>query len=175
MPTPKAIKFGTFFQILVSGAGTIVDSSGNALDGNGDGTSTGTATDNFSRVMGRGKTLAYLDGDRDSVTLKLAGGGQLELVLAPNGEGQQLKLIGATGKSTLTGAIKQAKLGGDGKTTLQSIMGAAGVRNQLPVCDAGTPPKTKLCFNLPPSAISAVMVDSLLESDRPSTISILSE
>ena len=73
---------------------------------------------------------------------------------------QKLKLIGTTTASTLTGSVKRARVGGDGKATIQSITGAADIHNSLPRCGATTP---SACFEV--GSISAAVVDRLLEAD----------
>jgi energy-coupling factor transporter ATP-binding protein EcfA2 len=76
----KVIKANQFLQVVAIGANGLRDVAGNALAGNG-----GAGT-NFSTIVGRGTSLAYTDRNGDGVTLRLTGGGVMELTRAADGE-----------------------------------------------------------------------------------------
>lgn len=127
----------------------MTDLAGNRLDGNGDGTPGG----NFVRSFGLGQTLSYPDSNRDLVTLRLTGGGVMELIRGSDGEGERLRLLGPhAGVSVLSGTVRRPTTGGDGITHVLSLTGITGVQNRLT-----NPPFVV-------SQISAVVVDALLAS-----------
>ena len=79
-----------------------------------------------------GTKVSYIDGGGNHVALSLTGGGQMELRLGDDSEGQQLRIIGARpGRSTLTGQVHPVAPGASGRTLLASIIGASGVKIHL--------------------------------------------
>lgn len=144
----KALKLNQFFQITVDGTNRVTDVAGNHLDGDEDGTPGG----NFVRTFGLGQKLSYTDGDGDTVSLRLTGGGLMELIRSSNGEGDALRLFGRhAATSVLSGSLRAAASGSDRVTHLQSITGVTGVANRLT-----NPPFIT-------GNISAAVVDRLLE------------
>src|SRR5262249_3946793 len=117
----KAIKLGTFIEIVAPAR--LTDVVGNHLGS----TATNTAGVAFTTIRARGTSLKYLDAQKDSVSLKLSRAGTMDLTLGATGDAQSLQLTGTTAASTLTGSVKKAKKGGDGKTTIASVTGAAGI------------------------------------------------
>jgi hypothetical protein len=117
----RRVPRGQFLQVFVNGSppSGLTDRAGNFLDGNGDGLPGG----DFTQTVGQASSLRYVDADGDIVTLSLRGGGVLELVRSASGEGLTLSVIGRRPfRSVLSGSVRRAR-GGDGTTTLQSIIG----------------------------------------------------
>ena len=85
----------------------------------------------MSSSFARGKALTYRDRDGDVVTIKLRGGGVLELSQSADGTIQQLRVVGAVpGRSVLSGRVVRSGKG-NGRTTLGRIVGLDGVKNLL--------------------------------------------
>ena len=113
---------GHFYRVVVSGAGAsaVHDLAGNALAGAGPGQS---GTD-YVALIGRGTTLKYYDDTGDLVTLKVTGGGYLDEIRGPRGEGQVLRLQDAVAhKTVLSGSVVRSKGRGAGTTSLGTIEG----------------------------------------------------
>jgi hypothetical protein len=103
----------------------VADLAGNLLDGNGDGRPGGV----YTALFAEGRQLSYVDNNRNKVTLQLTGGGTMDLVLGPDGQARQLRLVGAVSRrSTLTGSVRRPR---SGLTVLPSIVGLDGARNRL--------------------------------------------
>ncbi len=120
---------GQFYEIQLIGSGpsAIRDIAGNLLDG----ASNGQAGTNYQASFGQGKTLKYVDGNGNKVSLKLAGSGYLEQVRNAAGEGVLLELVGikphhstlsGTVKATASRAVKNTKRPA-GSTELGTIQG----------------------------------------------------
>src|SRR5262249_54027733 len=70
--------------------------------------------------VARGTNLQYGDSRGTAVSLKLSGGGLLDLTRFANGDGQRLQVINPAPRgTTLTGSVR----GGTNSTTLDSILG----------------------------------------------------
>jgi hypothetical protein len=115
-----------------------VNQNANALAGAGVADTTeallnaGTTNAPYAIEFSLGTRLSYIDATGNKVGLKLTGGGLLELRLGPNGQAQQLRILGAVpGKSTLSGQVRRAARGATGHTTLPVLLGAAGVKVRL--------------------------------------------
>jgi hypothetical protein len=150
------LPLGTFAKITLNrnvnpalGQG-LIDLNGNLLDGTDVGNAPGTP---YSVLFAEGSQLNYTDRTGDAVSLALSGPGLISVRRGLDGEAQQLRFIGtAPGLDTLTGSVTRPRQGGNGTTSLPSIVGAAGVKIQL-----RTPP-----FFL--GGISASAVDKLAVS-----------
>ncbi len=113
---------GHFYRIQVDGTGVapISDLAGNLLAGAGAGM-TGT---NYMALIGQGTTLKYFDQTGNLVTVKVTGGGYLDEVRDPTGNGLVLTLEdGIAHKTVLSGTVARTKGKGRGVTTLGSIGG----------------------------------------------------
>ena len=137
-----------FFRLFVDD--TLTDMSGTPIDGNRDAVPGG----DLIAFVGQGTKLAYTDSNSDSVSLTLRGGGLMDVVRDPNGEGRSLTLSNTVpGRSALLGTVRLG-LGGDGQTRFNRLTGTAGVN--------------LTGFKQPPfvvsSPIAATVVDRLLES-----------
>ena len=100
----------------------VADTSGNLLDGNYDGRPGGV----FTATFARGQHLSYPDGNGNSVSLRLSGGGTMILTRRANGDAWQLSILNvAPGRTTLTGQVRKAGAGAIGLTPIPST---AGVR-----------------------------------------------
>jgi len=113
---------GHFYRIQVDGTGVapISDLAGNLLAAAGAGM-TGT---NYVALIGQGTTLKYFDQTGNLVTLKVTGGGYLDEIRDPTGNGLLLTLEGGIPhKTVLSGTVTRTKGKGSGVTTLGSIEG----------------------------------------------------
>ncbi|HEX8204045.1 MAG TPA: Calx-beta domain-containing protein, partial [Isosphaeraceae bacterium] len=139
-----------FYRLAVNAAapGGLADPAGNRLD-RGVG---------FSVSFARAPQLRYPDRNGDRVTLALRGGGLLELTRFADGEGRDLRVLGARPRrSVLSGAVQRRRRTGDGRTTLESITGIG----------AGGAARSRL--RTPPFFIGQILpegVDSLLAGDE---------
>jgi hypothetical protein len=127
----------------------LTDANGNLLAG-----SDGVIGTPYVATFGAGTRLAYNDTTGNVVTLRLTRGGLMELFQAPDGNIQQLELMGTVPKkSTLTGSVRHRARAG--RTPLPPITGAAGVRIRL----------NSRAFAIPKVKPSAIM-DSAVPTDR---------
>ena len=125
----KSLGSGLSFKVVVDGTSAhgVSDTAGRLIDGNGDGEPGG----DYVVVFARGKALSYRDRDGDVVSIKLRGGGVLELSQRADGTIQQLRVVGAVpGRSVLSGRVVRSR-NGNGRTTLGRIAGLGGVKNLL--------------------------------------------
>jgi hypothetical protein len=115
---------GSFVRVAAGGPGTpgLLDAHGNPITGDLD--SPGAAA-TFS--AGLGPSLSYTEPDTDRVELRLARGGVLQVILAPDGIARNLALIGPTrGRSILSGTVRRGPLG-NGLAVIASITGLGGL------------------------------------------------
>ena len=108
---------GHFYRVVVSGAGAtaVHDLAGNALAG----AAPGQPGTDYVALIGRGTTLKYYDDTGDLVTLKVTGGGYLDEIRGPRGDGQLLRLQDAVvHKTVLSGSVARSKGRGAGTTSL---------------------------------------------------------
>ncbi len=118
----QTLPAGHFYRIQVDGTGVapILDLAGNPLAGAGAGM-TGT---NYVALIGQGTTLNYFDQTGNFVTLKVKGGGYLDEIRDPNGNGLLVTLEGGVPhKTVLSGSVLRIKGKGSGVTTLGAIAG----------------------------------------------------
>ena len=126
----KSLASGLAFKVVVDGTSAhgVSDTAGRLIDGNSDGQPGG---DYVVAILARGKTLSYRDRDGDVVSIKLRGGGVLELSQRADGTIQQLRVVGALpGRSVLSGRVVRSGKG-NGRTELGRIVGLNGVKNLL--------------------------------------------
>jgi hypothetical protein len=117
----RALKSGTFYQLVVSADG-IRNAAGRPLDGGG---AEGTP---LVITFAQGRKLKYVDSDGDAVQLRLKGPGMLQLARRPDGEALGLAVLGSTPLTTLSGVVARGRTGGDGRTSIEAIVGlGAGV------------------------------------------------
>ena len=117
----QVLSSGLFFEVKVDGTSGhgVSSTTGRLIDGNGDGRPGG----DYVALFARGKMLTYRDRDGDLVSVRLRGGGVLELSQRADGKIQQLRVVGAVpGRSVLSGQVVRSGKG-DGKTTLGAIVG----------------------------------------------------
>jgi hypothetical protein len=106
----------------------VADTSGNLLDGNYDGRPGGV----FVATFAAGQQLKYLDGHGNSVSLRVSGGGTMQLTRRANGDAWQVSLLHVVpGRTTLSGQVRRASPGATGITPISSIIGTAGARVAL--------------------------------------------
>jgi hypothetical protein len=125
----KALASGLSFKVVVDGTSAhgVSDTTGRLIDGNGDGQPGG----DYVAALARGSALSYRDRDGDVVSIKLRGGGVLELNQRADGTIEQLRVVGAVpGRSVLSGRVVRAGKG-NGRTTLGKIVDLNGVKNLL--------------------------------------------
>jgi hypothetical protein len=125
----KSLASGLAFKVVVDGTSAhgVSDTTGRLIDGNSDGQPGG----DYVVVFARGKALSYRDRDGAVVSIKLRGGGVLELSQRADGTIQQLRVVGGVpGRSALSGRVVRSGKG-NGRTTLGRIVGLDGVKNLL--------------------------------------------
>ena len=110
---------GPFYRLQVNGGpGGVTDTAlaHNLLDGDANGTAGG----NYEATFARSSRITYTDSHGALVSLRLTGGGLMELFRATNGDGQVLRILGGRPfRSVISGSVR----GGAGFTTLQAIEG----------------------------------------------------
>ena len=75
-------------------------------------------------LFGRGTTLKYFDQTGNFVTIKVTGGGYLDEIRDPSGNGLLVTLEnGVPYRTVITGTVKRMKGKGSGVTPLGSIQG----------------------------------------------------
>jgi hypothetical protein len=127
----SALKMNHLYRIVIGGGANallnngLISANGVLLAG-----SNGVAGTPFVATVGAGTRLAYSDASGNVVSLRLNRGGFMVLSQAPDGDVQQLELVGTVpNKSTLTGSVLHGRRAG--RTKLPPITGSAGVRIRL--------------------------------------------
>ena len=91
----------------------------------------GQAGTDYVGLFGRGTTLKYYDRNSDLVTLKVTGGGYLDEVRDPSGEGQVLRVQGAVyHKTALSGSVVRSMGRGNGTNLAGDHRGPGPVRRR---------------------------------------------
>ncbi|SIO60832.1 Calx-beta domain-containing protein [Singulisphaera sp. GP187] len=125
------LRLNTFNQLVVNGnpSGTVgvTNANGDLLDGDSNGVNGGA----YTVIFGAGDKFVYSDRNGDRVTLRLSRGGLMELQRGADGEARQLRLVQTVARrSILSGSVKRSRPG-DGRTTLGTLSGTAGVKIRL--------------------------------------------
>ena len=126
----KPLRAGTFYRVYINGTpgSGLTDTSGTLFDGDNDDTPAG----NFYGLIATGSKIRFTDASGNRATVRLTGGGQIDLWRELNGDVDLMSLVGTiSGQSVLTGSIRATK-GSDGIVVIPSIQGLAGVENELP-------------------------------------------
>jgi hypothetical protein len=153
--TPRHnLTLNDMYQLRLS-ATRVSDTSGNLLDGNND----GVPGDDFVMQFALGTRIAVTDSDGDKGTITLSRGGLLEFIRTPDRVNGTLRVLEATARSQLGGEVRKPRGKADGRLAVDSVFGAAGIDNRMPVC---SPSRPRNCFEV--HAIEATVVDLLLES-----------
>ena len=111
----KPLKAGTFYRVFINGTpgSGLTDTSGTLFDGDNDDTPAG----NFYGLIATGSKISFNDGDGNRATVKLTGGGQIDLWRELNGNVDLMSLVGTiSGQSVLTGSVRdegKRRVGGD--------------------------------------------------------------
>jgi hypothetical protein len=121
----KSLAENKVYQFVAYASDGVTDTSGNALQGNGD-----TTSSNYSAFFGLGNHLNYVDADGDKITLKLSGPGLLDLRRAFDGDASSLILDDTTPDSVLSGKVVKGKYG-DGLATIDLVGPTGGVNDEL--------------------------------------------
>jgi uncharacterized repeat protein (TIGR01451 family) len=101
-------------RIAATGSGAITDRAGNPLGGGVD----------FVGLFIRGSALSYTDSVGNLVSLKVTGGGFLDVIRNAAGDAQTITLQqGVPGSSTLSGSVAKQRGVGTGVTSVGSIEG----------------------------------------------------
>jgi uncharacterized repeat protein (TIGR01451 family) len=168
---PRPLSPNSFYSLRINAAtpGDLTDNTParNPLDGADNGVN---GTDYFVTFI-RASTIKYIDASGNLVTLKLTGGGTLDLIRSASGQGAFLRIVNPRPyRSTLSGTVKPSSHGGTGSTTLRVIDGflpfgqTRSTLTQPPFfvanqpLNAGAPP-----VSVTPSAIvSPAALDALL-------------
>lgn len=144
------LKANEFYYVKVTG---VTDQAGNALSA---GLGSLAGSNGFGVYVARGMNLQYPDSRNTSVSLKVTGGGVLDLTRYANGDGQRLQVLNPVPHHTTIAATVR---GGSKVTTLNSILGL-GVFGQVKM-NMTTPPfyVTNLPFDhtiLDPPAVDGI-------------------
>jgi uncharacterized repeat protein (TIGR01451 family) len=119
----SSLPYNQFIRTFVAGTGStaITDVAGNVLDGD----FSGTAGGNFIATLIRSSSTNFTDRNGDTVSFRVNNGGYFDLYRGANNEGQVLRVYGTPRRSTLTGSVRRNRAGGDGITTLRTLIGAS--------------------------------------------------
>jgi hypothetical protein len=134
--TPNTLPFDVsrYLRQIVVDAGRITGTSGESLDGDGNGVGGDDAFRSFAGVR-TGRTLTYRDASGARVRLRLTGPGRLRLLRKidrfPWGDGVQLWVEGATPDSVLTGTVRPRRGAAPAPTPLAAVVNPGGARNDL--------------------------------------------
>jgi hypothetical protein len=122
----KPLPLNQSVQVTVNPIGGLTDIAGNALN------ATGSApASRFDAFLTRGTRITYFDSNGDKVKLGVRGGGFLELTQGADGEATSLRVVnGRPGITTLFGTVTKER-DGDGITTIDDLIGIAGLNNTL--------------------------------------------
>ena len=126
----RALATGVNYRVWINGTpgSGLTDINGVTFDGDNDDTPGG----NFYGLIAVGRRLSFTDLDGDRATVRVSGGGVVELWRELDGDVDQLSIVGAVpGQTTLTGSVHPAK-GSDGLVVIPSYQGLAGVNDELP-------------------------------------------
>jgi len=103
-----------YVDVKAAGAGSLADSAGNHLAGDGNGH---VGTD-YLGYFARGTNLRYADAKNHQVQMQITRGGVIDLTRYANGQGNEVHLNGIVpGKSVLTGVVR------NGTTSFNSMTG----------------------------------------------------
>jgi uncharacterized repeat protein (TIGR01451 family) len=122
----KALKTGVFYVLRVNGstAAGLRDTTPahNLLDGAGVGANGTDLIETFIRSA----SIRYADSNHNAVSLRLTGGGALDLIRFASGEAQSLTIVNPRAfRSVLSGSVRPGRFAGSGVTTIRSITGLA--------------------------------------------------
>jgi hypothetical protein len=102
-------------------SGGLVDTSGNALDGNGNGRGGDTAVFKFKVITGT--TIKFKDADGDSATINLGGAGRIDSIFDTKTHRFQAWILDPIAlRTTLSGTVKKGTRG-DGIVVIAEIIG----------------------------------------------------
>ena len=122
-----------------------------------------------------GTILAYVDGTGNNVSLKLTGGGLMELHLGANSEAQDLRILNAArGRSTLTGTVRPVAVGATGQTLLGVLLGTSGVKVHLKNFRIGATSATPLSQPVAPKKSLVHRIKHILHR-RPAIVAVLGD
>ena len=113
--TASPLRLGRTYRVVVSGQGTtaITDLGGNPID------PAGAVVD-----LSRGALQQYRDANGDLVSLRIQGGGLIDVVRAPGGDAQVVRVVPTQpGRKLVTGNVQRARGVGDGRTTIGRFEG----------------------------------------------------
>jgi hypothetical protein len=112
----RPLATGRFYGLTLTST-ALTDIFGNPLVGDGVG-------GNFAAIFGVGNNLTYRDGQGDTVNLRLSRGGTISLTRFADGDADVIQLLNTVRRrSRLSGSVRRARPGGDGRATYTSIQG----------------------------------------------------
>ncbi|QDV33640.1 Calx-beta domain-containing protein [Tautonia plasticadhaerens] len=113
--TASPLRLGRTYRVIVSGQGAtaITDLGGNPLD------PAGSVVD-----LSRGTQQQYRDANGDLVSLRIQGGGLLDVARPPGGDAQVVRVVPTQpGRKLVTGNVQRARGVGDGRTNIGRFEG----------------------------------------------------
>jgi hypothetical protein len=147
--TASPLQLGRTYRLIVASDGdlAITDLAGNPLDGN-------TAQADLSR----GASQQYRDANGDLVSLRIQGGGLLDVVRSPAGDAQVVRIVPTQpGRKLVTGNVRRIRGVGDGQTTIGRLEGI----DPFGLVDVRLSPRQFTIGQADPSAVDAVLASSV--------------
>jgi len=125
-----AQKYLNVIRVAGIGSNAVLDTTGQPIDGNGDGTPGGDAVIKFSARKGR--RISYHDAAGDKVILNLTGPGTIHALFQRTGDPAPIVfIVGAnSSKSVLTGTVLKG-IQGAGVAVIQELTGTATFQDNL--------------------------------------------
>lgn len=124
--TPRSAQtFNRFYKIAIDGgAGGLISTAGNLIDGDGNGLAGG----NFSASIGRGSSLSYVDAGGNLISLALNKAQSIQVTRDASGQGQVLTLFGLRRRRTvLAGSVRALSSDSTGRTSFAQFVGTGGL------------------------------------------------
>lgn len=133
LTTAETLKDNKVYEVLVASNSQIQgvrSIEGEFLDGNFD----NDAGDDFTGYLSRATRVTYFDEQGDRVSLKLIGPGKMELFRDVERNLRQLRMIGTSEDTILTGTFQPTLPESltDGRATIKTLFTGTGFRNRLP-------------------------------------------
>jgi uncharacterized repeat protein (TIGR01451 family) len=147
--TASPLQLGRTYRLIISSDGdlAITDLAGNPLD------EIGAQAD-----LSRGAFQQYRDANGDLVSLRIQGGGLLDLVRTPGGDAQVVRIVPTQpGRKLVTGNVQRIRGAGDGQTTVGRIEGI----DPFGLVNVRLSPRQFVVGEVDPSAVDAVLASSV--------------
>ena len=124
----RPLRPGVFHRIEIGGTpgSGLTGADGTLFDGDVDDTPGG----DFYALFARGRGLRFANLDGDTATLRLRGAGALEAWRELNGDVNGMSVVGAGGRTLLTGTVRPGARG-DGLVVIPTVQGLPSAGNRL--------------------------------------------